>query len=150
LRPLTVYGVGRDQGLTSDPTKAVVAALRGQEFTIRFGGRTDFLYVEDAAEAFVACAERAPEGAHVFNVHGESATVAEFVAQARRELGAAAERIRIEGPPIPIADAMDGGALERAIPGYRAIGLQPGVSRMVAGFRALQSADRLDEVDLPS
>ncbi|MBL8898338.1 MAG: NAD(P)-dependent oxidoreductase [Planctomycetes bacterium] len=150
LRPLTVYGVGRDQGLTSDPTKAIVAALRGQEFTIRFGGRTDFLYVEDAAEAFVACAERAPAGAHVFNVHGESTTVAEFVAHARRELGAAADRIGIDGPPIPIADAMDGAALERAIPGYRAIGLREGVGRMVEGFRALQRAGRLGEVDLPS
>ena len=30
LRPMTVYGVGRDQGMTSGPTKAIVAAVLGQ------------------------------------------------------------------------------------------------------------------------
>ena len=30
LRPLTVYGVGRDFGLTSDPTKAMKAAVAGR------------------------------------------------------------------------------------------------------------------------
>ena len=29
LRPMTVYGVGRDQGMTSSPTKAIAAALLG-------------------------------------------------------------------------------------------------------------------------
>ncbi len=30
LRPMTVYGVGRDQGMTSGPTKAIVAAVLGR------------------------------------------------------------------------------------------------------------------------
>src|SRR4030095_339178 len=47
LRPLTVYGVNRDAGLTSDPTKAMKAAVLGQKFHIRFGGATDFQYVAD-------------------------------------------------------------------------------------------------------
>src|SRR5262249_32347192 len=47
LRPLTVYGVGRDFGITSDPTKAMKAAVVGRRFHIRFGGRTDFQYVAD-------------------------------------------------------------------------------------------------------
>src|SRR5499427_3201164 len=42
LRPLTVYGVGRDTGMTSDPTKAMKAAVVGRSFHIRFGGKTDF------------------------------------------------------------------------------------------------------------
>ncbi|MGH9882544.1 MAG: NAD-dependent epimerase/dehydratase family protein, partial [Pyrinomonadaceae bacterium] len=50
LRPLTVYGVGRDFGMTSDPTKAMKAAVVGRPFHIRFGGRTDFQYVADTAE----------------------------------------------------------------------------------------------------
>src|SRR5689334_20784914 len=35
LRPLTVYGVNRDAGLTSDPTKAMKAAVLGIPFQIR-------------------------------------------------------------------------------------------------------------------
>lgn len=34
LRPYTVYGLGRDQGLTSEPTKAMAAAANGQDFHI--------------------------------------------------------------------------------------------------------------------
>src|SRR6185436_9658568 len=75
LRPLTVYGVNRDSGLTSDPTKAMKAAVLGIPFQIRFSGATDFQYVEDTAAAFIACADRAPEGAHVFNLHGETVEV---------------------------------------------------------------------------
>src|SRR6185436_15962129 len=75
LRPLTVYGVNRDSGLTSDPTKAMKAAILGRPFHIRFGGSTDFQYVRDTAAAFIACADRAPDGAHVFKLHGETVDV---------------------------------------------------------------------------
>ena len=49
LRPLTVYGVGRDTGITSDTTEAMRHAVLGLPFHIRFGGTTDFLYVADCA-----------------------------------------------------------------------------------------------------
>ena len=137
---MTIEGGGRAGMIAPDET--TIEYVRG-----RPGAPEDF---EDAAEAFVACAERAPEGAHVFNVHGESAAVSTFLEHARAALGSAAERIRVEGPPIPIAEAMDGGALQRAIPGFTAIGLREGVQRTVAGFTALQRGGRLGEVDLPS
>ena len=38
LRPHTVYGVGRDQGLTSAPTTAMLAAAAGVPYTIPYGG----------------------------------------------------------------------------------------------------------------
>src|SRR5215204_5416543 len=75
LRPLTVYGVNRDTGLTSDPTKAMKSAVLGRPFHIRFGGATDFQYVADTAAAFILCADNTPEGAHVFNLHGQTVTV---------------------------------------------------------------------------
>src|SRR2546430_12842131 len=76
LRPLTVYGVNRDSGLTSDPTRAMKAAVLGVPFQIRFSGATDFQYVRDTAAAFIACADSAPAGARVFNLHGETLEVA--------------------------------------------------------------------------
>jgi UDP-glucuronate 4-epimerase len=56
LRPYTVYGVGRDQGMTSMPTKAMFAAAVGQPFHIPYGGRGDFDYADDVAKMFIACA----------------------------------------------------------------------------------------------
>src|SRR6476619_474893 len=79
LRPFSVYGVGRDAGITSDPTRAMKAALLGRRFDIRFSGVTDFIYAADTAVAFIACADQAPEGAHVFNLHGEAIDVASIV-----------------------------------------------------------------------
>ena len=38
LRPWTVYGVGRDFGMTSEPTKAMKALAIGRPFHISFGG----------------------------------------------------------------------------------------------------------------
>ena len=51
FRPLTVYGPGRDFGLTADPTLAMKAAVLGWPFQIRWGGATDLIYTEDVARA---------------------------------------------------------------------------------------------------
>ena len=56
LRPHTVFGPGRDQGLTSSPTTAMLAAAAGRPYRIPFGGRSQFQYAPDVARAFVAAA----------------------------------------------------------------------------------------------
>jgi nucleoside-diphosphate-sugar epimerase len=68
LRPYTIYGLGRDQGLTSDPTKAMFAAARGEDFHIAFGGTMQFHYASDVALQFLAAADEPCQGALVFNL----------------------------------------------------------------------------------
>jgi nucleoside-diphosphate-sugar epimerase len=146
LRPLTVYGVNRDTGLTSDPTKAMKAAILGRPFHIRFGGATDFQYVADTAATFIACADDAPEGAHVFNLHGETVTVeriANFInSQVSHNL------ITFDGPPIPIAAAMDDTAIRQTLNGLPSTPLEIGVHETMERFAALRDAGRLDTSDL--
>src|SRR6185436_6312810 len=96
LRPLTVYGVNRDTGLTSDPTKAMKSAVLGRPFHIRFGGATDFQYVADTATTFIACADNNPEGTHVFNLHGETVTVERIANFINASVG---DLITFGGPP---------------------------------------------------
>ena len=38
LRPWTVYGVGRDLGMTSEPTKAIKSVALGRPYHISYGG----------------------------------------------------------------------------------------------------------------
>src|SRR6266850_8279357 len=76
FRPLTVYGPGRDFGLTADPTLAMKAAVLGRRFQIRWGGSTDLIYTEDVARACIAASTTTLDGARVYNLHGESAKVA--------------------------------------------------------------------------
>ena len=53
LRPYVVYGPGRDQGMTSTPTKAMLAAAAGRSYRISYGGRFGFEYADDVAQAFI-------------------------------------------------------------------------------------------------
>ena len=68
LRPYTIYGLGRDQGMTSEPTKAMLAAARGEDFHIAFGGTMQFHYASDVAQQFLAAAEEPCQGALAFNL----------------------------------------------------------------------------------
>jgi len=146
LRPLTVYGVNRDTGLTSDPTKAMKAAVLGLPFHIRFSGATDFQYVEDTAAAFIAGADRAPQGAHVFNLHGETVDVESIVTAINEN--ANAELVTFAGPPIPIAAAIDDTAIRKAIPDLPSTALPAGIRETMRRFRSLKDASRLDTSDI--
>jgi len=146
LRPLTVYGVNRDTGLTSDPTKAMKAAILGLPFHIRFGGATDFQYVRDTAAAFIACADRAPDGAHVFNLHGETVDVGRIASVINENAGH--DFVSFGGPPIPIAAAIDDSAIKKAIPDLPSTPLEVGIRETMQRFRELRGAGRLDTSDI--
>src|SRR5437667_11755110 len=148
LRPLTVYGVNRDTGLTSDPTKAMKATVLGLPFQIRFSGATDFQYVADTAAAFIACADRAPEGAHVFNLHGETVEVARIAQLINENSPARRELVTYGGPPIPIAPALDDTAIKRVFGNLPSTPLAAGVTETMRLFSVLRDAGRLDCSDI--
>ena len=146
LRPLTVYGVNRDTGLTSDPTKAMKSAVLERPFHIRFSGATDFQYVADTAAAFISCADNAPEGAHVFNLHGETVAVERIAKLINSQ--STGELITFGGPPIPIAAAMDDTAIRRVVSDLPSTPLETGVRETMKRFAELRDKGRLDTGDL--
>ncbi len=149
LRPFSVYGVGRDSGLTSDPTRAIKSAVIGRPFRIRFSGVTDFIYTADTAAAFVACADRAPDGAHVFNLHGDARDVSDAVAILEQEIGPASRGlVSIDGPGIPMPPSLDDSALRAVIADLPSTPLEEGIRETVRRFRALDAAGRLDTADI--
>jgi nucleoside-diphosphate-sugar epimerase len=79
LRPMTVYGVGRDQGMTSSPTVAIAAAVLGRPFEVTFGGATLFQYAEDVAKTLLIASRSDPLGARVFNLGGEAVAITDWV-----------------------------------------------------------------------
>ena len=148
LRPLTVYGVGRDFGLTSDPTKAMKAAVVGRPFHIRFGGRTDFQYVGDTAEVFVRAATSNVRGAHVFNLHGETVHIDKVVTEIERAWPSARGTITCTAEPLAIPAEMDDTAIREALGPLPATALADGVGSTIARFAELRSAGRLDTSEL--
>jgi nucleoside-diphosphate-sugar epimerase len=148
LRPLTVYGVGRDFGLTSDVTKAIKAAVVGRPFHIRFGGRTDIQYIADTADAFIRAAISDLAGAHVFNLHGETRHVAEVVAEIERVRPEAQGTITHADTPLPIPPHLDDAAIRAALGPLPVTPLAEGVRETLDRFAALHHQGRLDISDL--
>jgi len=99
LRPLVVYGPGRDQGVTAAPTQAMAAAARGEPFHIPFGGSMQLQLARDVAHAFVEAARRPPEGARVLNLGGPVVSMAEIVAAVKAAVPAA--RVTFDDVPLP-------------------------------------------------
>src|SRR5262249_11908389 len=85
LRPYTVYGAGRDQGMTSAPTLAMQAAAQGQDYHIPFGGMMQMQYASDVARQFIAAAQITDQGARCLTLGTPPVSIAE-VAQIIMEI----------------------------------------------------------------
>lgn len=148
LRPWTVYGVGRDLGMTSEPTKAIKAVLLGRPYHISFGGWSDFQYVDDVAKAFVLCLDRPYTGAKSYNLRGDVITLADFHKALCRVLPEAAKLVTLGTTQIAIAYDLSDAGIERDLGPMPKTKLEDGVRETVAIFRQLQAEGRLDTSDL--
>ncbi len=150
LRPWAVYGVGRDQGITSGPTKAVKAAVLGRPYTIRFTGGLDLQYGKDTAEIFLRCAEANLSGARVYTMRGSVVKMDEFLAALERVLPRARGLIRAEGPQLPIAYDLDDSQLVRDLGDVPRTPLDQGIRETAEIFDRLAKTGKLDAKDLES
>lgn len=140
LRPYTVYGLGRDQGLTSDPTQAMLAAVAGRPFHINFGARMQIQWASDVARQFIIAAERPLGGAHVFNLGGPATAVAEVVALIKARYPAA--ELSHSDRPLPFSESFDDSRLRAHLPVVETP-LADGVARTLAAFEARLADGRL-------
>ena len=142
LRPMTVYGVGRDQGLTSTPTTAIAAAVLGKPYRISFTGTTLFQYAEDVAATLLAASRSGLDGANVFNLGGNSVDIESWIAAIEQVVPEAAGTIsRADAVlPFPADIAHDAIAVLGSAPvtPYR-----QGIAATVEILRALLARGRL-------
>src|SRR6266545_2821330 len=148
FRPLTVYGPGRDFGLTADPTLAMKSAVLGRPFQIRWGGATDLIYADDVARACIAASTATLDGARVYNLHGESATVA-HLARSIEEAGRAPRgTITHLDQPIPFPSELADAGYQRDLGPAPRTGITDGIRRTLDEFAALHKAGGLDAREL--
>jgi nucleoside-diphosphate-sugar epimerase len=148
LRPWTVYGVGRDFGMTSEPTKAIKSVALGRKYHVSYGGRQDLQFVEDVAATCVACLERPYHGAKSYNLRGHVADSAAFLEALAAVAPAARELITFGDRQIPIAYDLDDSALRRDLGPMPRTSLEEGVARTFEHFQRLKKEGRLDTADL--
>lgn len=148
LRPWAVFGVGRDQGITSGPTKAMKATVVGRPYNLKFTGPLDMQYVDDCAKIFLMCAEKGLSGARTYTLRGSVMEVDEFI----RTLGEVEPRarglIRAEGKPLPIAADLDDSALVHDLGHLPRTPLAQGIRETIDIFGRLKEEGRLDTRDL--
>src|SRR3954469_25151194 len=137
LRPHTVYGVGRDQGVTSAPTTAMLAAAAGRPYTIPYGGACQLQLAGDVARAFVAASVAPIDGAHVHNLPGRRIAIEETVA------AIGSDTIGLDDVRLPFPEQVDSTSFAALVPGFEETPLEQGVSATIDRFRQLLSEGKV-------
>ena len=136
LRPYVVYGPGRDQGLTADPTLAMEAAARGEGYELRWGGRCQLQYAADAARIFIAAARAEHRGAAVFNLGGPASHMNEVVSAIEAAAPEVAGRITFDDVQLPFPGEMEAGDLENVVGPIEWTTLEEGTRQTIELYRA--------------
>lgn len=81
IRPYNVFGVARDQGMTADIAKSILATAAGRPFHIRYGGDLALQHASDVAQTFINSARAEYRGAVVCNLRNDVTDVQTFVSK---------------------------------------------------------------------
>jgi nucleoside-diphosphate-sugar epimerase len=135
LRPHTVFGPGRDQGVTSAPTLAMVAAAAGRPYEIPFGGRIQLQHTADTGEAFARAALLEHAGASVHDLDGTVLTVDEVVELIRR--AAPEAQVTVGAQVLPLIEEVDGSGFVALLGGSVMGPVQQRVEESVRRFEQL-------------
>lgn len=146
LRPYIVYGVGRDQGMTSDVSKALLAAAAGRPYHIRFSGPVALQYAEDVARVFIESALAGFRGAALCNLRNDVIDVRDFVAllASRSKAPITCETDR----PLPYPADLDDGQLRSILPRVPHTRLETAIDGTICAFRDLLAAGQIDGAQL--
>lgn len=148
LRPWTVYGVGRDFGVTSEPTKAIKSVAAGRPYHISYGGLQDLQYVSDIAATFLKTLADPFKGAEAYNVHGAVVTIEEFVSVLRDVAPDAKTLVTHGDRQLPIAPDLDDSRLSAQFGPLPVTSLREGIRDTYERFVKLREQGRLDLSDL--
>jgi nucleoside-diphosphate-sugar epimerase len=141
IRPGVVYGVGRDQGLTSKTTVAVLAAAAERPYTVPFSGDVSALHAGEVASAFIKAVSNERDGAQVFDLNGRATSVTEWL-DIIRGLAPGAQ-LDLAGEPLPFPADLSDEPIRQYLGDYGPVPLEEGIEATYAAFRRLLAAGAL-------
>jgi nucleoside-diphosphate-sugar epimerase len=141
MRPGVVYGVGRDQGLTSKTTVAILAAAAGQPFTVPFSGAVSALHAGEVASAFIRAVAKERDGAQVFDINGRATSVEAWLGIIRRLAPDA--QLKVAGDALPFPAELSDEPVQRHLGDYGPVPLEQGIEETFEDFRRLLAAGTL-------
>ncbi|HEX7811980.1 MAG TPA: NAD-dependent epimerase/dehydratase family protein [Burkholderiales bacterium] len=135
LRPGVVYGIGRDQGMTSKTTVAILAAAAGKPYTIPFRGPVSWLHAGEVASAFIRAVSKVRSGAEVFDINGAASTVEQSIEILKKLVPGAV--IEISGDALPFPMALSDQPVRNYLGDYGAIPVEEGIRQTYEVFQSL-------------
>jgi nucleoside-diphosphate-sugar epimerase len=135
LRPGVVYGVGRDQGLTSKTTVALLAAAAGRAYDIPFRGAVSWLHAGEVASAFLKAVSKERQGAAVFDINGIASSVEEAIAIMRKVTPGA--QITCSGAALPFPMDLPDAPVRQYLGDYGSVPLEAGMRGTCQAFQDL-------------
>lgn len=147
MRPGVVYGIGRDQGMTSKTTVAILAAAAGKPYMIPFTGPVSWLHAGEVASAFVKAVSKPRSEAVVFDINGIASTVEQSLEILKRVAPNA--DVTAKGAPLPFPMELSDEPLRAYLGDYGQIPLDEGITQTFTVFKTLLekkliSAENLD------
>jgi nucleoside-diphosphate-sugar epimerase len=144
LRPYVVYGPGRDQGMTSTPTKAMFAAASGKPYHITYGGRFHMQHANDTALAFLRAASVDYKGAIVLNLHGSVVHQREIVAAITAAEPSSNGKITFEPKPLPFPEEFIDEKIAEVLGELPCMPLDEGVKQTIEIFKHAIANNRIE------
>jgi nucleoside-diphosphate-sugar epimerase len=146
LRPGVVYGVGRDQGMSSKTTVAILAAAARKAYAIPFTGPVSWLHAGEVASAFIKAVSRPRSEAVVFDINGVASTVEKSLEILKRV--APDNQVTATGGPLPFPMNLSDTPLRNYLGDYGQIPLEEGIAETYKMFCALLEKGLLNAADV--
>ncbi|MCP5029574.1 MAG: NAD(P)-dependent oxidoreductase [Actinomycetia bacterium] len=139
LLPHTIYGPGRDQGLTSQPTTATLAAALGRPYRVDYASKMGFQYAPDVARSFIAASRVSNPGSLICPLGGDIVMVQTFLDAVNEAVGE--ELASCTDNLLPFPAGTDDGPLRTLLDGQVPhTPLREAIEETVAVFRKAAAA----------
>jgi nucleoside-diphosphate-sugar epimerase len=146
LRPAIVNGVGRDQGMTSKQTVAMLAAALGEPYDIPYTGYVSHLSAAEVASAFIHSVSYEGDGSFVFDIFGESVNINETIKMINKIKPNA--NITSSGSEMPfpskLSDIPLREHLKSRVSDYGSINTKTMISETITAFEKLIQSGKID------
>ena len=146
IRPNIVYGLARDQGMSSKNTVAIQAAVLDKSYKIPYTGKYSWLYAGEAALAFITSVSNDMVGSNVFNLNGSCETI-ENGLKLIKELKPNSS-VTCEGQPLPFPPDLDDLPLRKYVGDYTSVSVQKGIEHTLRAFETLKSEGKCPDVPI--
>ena len=141
IRPNVVYGIGRDQGMTSEFSVGLAHAAIGEPFQVSYGGPLSWLYAGEAAAAFIAAICKDGSDARVFDLNGTCMTVEKGI-EILSDL-APDHKMSTTGDLLPVPADLSDAPIREHLGDYPSISPSDGIRWTLEMFRRLNTEGRL-------